>query len=247
MSKRSSNGTEHLTRQVEASLAVVERLPSTDPELHALQRWQRARLDGTYADLAAQQTYRDACVFFLDELYGGKDVNERDRQLERALPVMKRFLPDHLLFAVGEAMRLQWMSLDLDARLAARLEGPLDQPEYAAAYRRLAAWQEREEQIRLIGDLGDLLVETVRKPMIRRLVHWMHRPAVAAGFGRLQQFLMEGLDAFAVMGKQGTYFVETIVDRERQALESMKAGDDWPFAPWIGEGPERTGSSAGDD
>jgi hypothetical protein len=246
MSKGSDSGTEHLSRQVEASLALVERLPSTDPELQALQRWQRARLDGTYADLAGQDTYRDACVFFLDELYGGKDVNQRDRQLERALPVMKRFLPDHLLFAVGEAMRLQWMSLDLDARLAARLQGPLDQPEYAAAYRRLAAWEEREEQIRLIGDLGDLLVETVRKPMIRRLVRWMHRPAVAAGFGRLQQFLMEGLDAFAVMGEKGSYFVQTIVDRERQALEAIQAGEDWPFAPWIGEGPERPDPSTRD-
>jgi hypothetical protein len=237
MNERSRNGTAHLSQQVEASLALVDRLPSTDPQLQALQRWQRARLDGTYADLAGQDVYRDACVFFLDELYGGKDVNERDRQLERALPVMKRFLPDHLLFAVGEAMRLQWMSLDLDARLAARLEGSLDQPEYARAYRRLDAWNEREEQIRLIGDLGDLLVETVRKPMIRRLVRWMHRPAVAAGFGRLQEFLMEGLDAFAVMGEQGTYFVRTIVEREHQALEAMKAGEDWPFAPWIGEGP----------
>ena len=237
MSTTDRNGTEHLARQVQASLALVGRLPSTDPALAALQRWQRARLDATYADLAAQDIYRDACVFFLDELYGGKNVNERDRQLERALPVMKRFLPDHLLFAVGEAMRLQWMSLDLDARLAARIEGPLEQPEYARAYRRLEAWDEREEQIRLIGELGDLLVETVRKPMIRRLVRWMHRPAVAAGFGRLQEFLMEGLDAFAVMGKDGTFFVETIVERERRALEAMRSGADWPFEPWIGRGP----------
>lgn len=237
MSTRDRNGTDHLAEQVRASLSVVDRLPSTDPKLQALQSWQRDRLDGTYADLAAQDTYRDACVFFLDELYGGKNVNERDRQLERALPVMKRFLPDHLLYAIGEAMRLQWMSLDLDSRLAARIEGPLDQPEYARAYRRLEAWSEREEQIRLIGDLGELLVETVRKPMIRRLVHWMHRPAVAAGFGRLQEFLMEGLDAFAVMGKDGTYFVDTIVERERAGLEAMRSGSDWPFETWIGQGP----------
>jgi hypothetical protein len=246
MSAKDRNGTKHLAAQVQTSLALVDRLPSTDPALEALQRWQRARLDATYADLASQDLYRDACVFFLDELYGGKNVSERDRQLERALPVMKRFLPDHLLFAVGEAMRLQWMSLDLDARLAARIEGPLDQPEYARAYRRLDAWSEREEQIRLIGDLGALLVETVRKPMIRKLVHWMHRPAVAAGFGRLQEFLMEGLDAFAVMGKDGTYFVDTIVKREREALEAMRAGSDWPFEPWIGTGPVPPAAGADD-
>lgn len=246
MSRDRHPGAHHLAEQVQISLALLERLPAGDPALDALQRWQRNRLDATYADLAAQPRFAAACLFFLDELYGGKDMRERDRQLERAVPVMRRFLPDHLLFAVGEAMRLQWMSLDLDARLTQQLDGPLDQPEYAAAYRRLAAWDEREEQIRLIGDLGALLVETVRKPLIRRLVRWMHRPAVAAGFGRLQEFLMEGLDAFHVMGEQGTDFVETIVDREQAALEAMRGGADWPFEAWIGRGPGPEASAGRD-
>lgn len=233
-----SSGSEHLVEQVRLSLELLEALPADEPDLENLQRWQRARLDATYADLASQDRYRDACYFFLDELYGGKDMRQRDRQLERAVPVMRRFLPDRLLFAVGEAMRLQWMSLALDARLAEHVEGVLDQPAYARAYREMAAWSERDEQIHLIGDLGRLLAETVQKPMIRRLVRWMRRPAEAAGFGLLQQFLMEGLDAFAAMGKDAFTFVETIETRERQALEAMQAGDDWPFERWIGKGPE---------
>lgn len=234
-------GDEHLVEQVRLSLELLEALPDDDPDLDRLQRWQRARLDATYADLSSQDTYRDACHFFLDELYGGKDMRQRDRQLERAVPVMRRFLPDRLLFAVGEAMRLQWMSLQLDAQLAGHLDGELDQPGYARAYRSMEAWSERNEQVHLIGDLGRLLAETVQKPMIRRLVRWMRRPAEAAGFGLLQQFLMEGLDAFAAMGEQAFVFVETIERREREALEAMQAGSDWPFEPWIGQGPEIEG------
>jgi len=176
-------------------------------------------------------------VFFLEELYGGADMRERDRQLQRVLPVMRRMLPDDLLAAVGDAMRLQWMSMELDARLSQCLEHPLDQAEYARAYRRMAAWGERAEQIELIGDLGHLLARTVKRAMIHRLVRLMHGPAVAAGFGKLQEFLAGGLDAFAAMGREADFFVETVVERETAALDRMRAGSDRPFGAWIGDGP----------
>jgi len=118
------------------------------------------------------------------------------------------------------------------------IEGELDQPEYARGYRRLNVWTRREQQIDLIGDLGHLLERTVKRRMIRRLVRWMHGPAVAAGFGKLQEFLMEGLDAFYIMGDSADYFVETIVEREHKALAAIRDGEDWPFEPWIGHGPE---------
>lgn len=238
MASRDSAGAEHLAEQIRLSMRLLERLPEDDPALEALQHWQRARLAETYADLKRHKRYRAACVFFLEELYGGRDMRERDRQLERALPVMRRFLPDHLLHAVGEAMRLQWISMDLDARMTEQItREPIDQPSYADAYRELAMWDERSEQIRLIESLGMLLIDTVRRPMIRRLVRWMHAPAVAAGFGKLQTFLIDGLDAFAAMHEDGENFVETIVKRETAALEAIRSGGDWPFEPWIGTGP----------
>ncbi|MBL39656.1 MAG: hypothetical protein CMP07_14760 [Xanthomonadales bacterium] len=234
-------GAEHLalhTRESQVLLDRLEKHAEDYPRLAELQHWQRARLQETYADLKRQSRFELACVFFLEELYGGRDMQARDAQLERARPVMSRMLPDHLLHAVGEAMRLQWMSMDLDARLSQALEGELDQAEYARAYRRLDVWDARQEQIRLIDDLGRLLKRTVAKPMIRRLVRWMHAPAVAAGFGKLQEFLSEGLEAFGEMGADADYFVDTIVDRETRALERMRQGSDQPFDEWIGGGPE---------
>ena len=241
MSRKESPGAEHLavhTRESQALLDQLETRSDAYPRLEELQHWQRARLQETYADLKCQPRFELACVFFLEELYGGRDMRARDAQLERATPIMSRTLPDHLLHAVGEAMRLQWMSMEQDARLSKCLEGDLDQAEYARAYRRLATWEAREEQIRLIDDLGRLLKRTVAKPMIRRLVRWMHGPAMAAGFGKLQAFLDEGLEAFGEMGPDADYFVDTIVERETLALERMRAGSEKPFEEWIGEGPE---------
>lgn len=243
MSRKGSPGTRHLVLQIQESQALLDRLErdaDAYPRLAELQHWQRARLQETYADLKRQQRFELACVFFLEELYGGRDMRARDAQLERARPIMSRMLPDHLLQAVGEAMRLQWMSLDLDARLSQCLEGELDQAEYARAYRRLDTWELREEQIRLIDDLGRLLKRTVARPMIRRLVRWMHAPAVAAGFGKLQEFLDEGLEAFGIMGADADEFVDTIVERETRALERMREGSERPFAEWIGNGPDAT-------
>jgi len=234
-------GAEHLalhTRESQALLDRLEKHADEYPRLDELQHWQRARLQETYADLKRQSRFELACVFFLEELYGGRDMRARDAQLDRARPVMSRMLPDHLLHAVGEAMRLQWMSMELDARLSQEIEGELDQAEYARAYRRLELWDARKEQIRLIGDLGHLLQRTVARPLIRRLVRWMHAPAVAAGFGKLQEFLDEGLEAFGVMGADAEHFVGTIVDRETRALEQIREGSDRPFEEWIGDGPE---------
>lgn len=234
-------GVEHLAAQTRESQILLDRLEKHAddyPRLAELQHWQRARLQQTYADLKRQPRFELACVFFLEELYGGRDMQARDAQLERATPIMSRMLPDHLLHAIGDAMRLQSMSMALDARLSQALDGVLDQAEYARAYRRLESWEARQEQIRLIDELGRLLKRTVAKPMIRRLVRWMHAPATAAGFGKLQEFLDEGLEAFGEMGAEADYFVDTIVEREIRALEHMRDGSEWPFEEWIEKGPE---------
>ncbi|RFF32710.1 FFLEELY motif protein [Wenzhouxiangella sediminis] len=237
-----SRADRHLEEQVDRNLRIAHRIPDEGPlrdALDRLQRWQRARLDETYADLAAQPRFRPACEFFLDELYGGRDVHARDRQLKRVLPVMRRFLPDHLLHATGEAMRLQAVSLEFDFELAGLLVDvpEIGQPDYARAYRRHGEWAARREQIALIHSLGELLDETVRRTMVRRLVRIMRRPAEVGGVGLLQNFLERGLGSFARM-KGAEAFLATIKQRETQALEAMQAGEDWPFEPWIGRGPE---------
>ncbi|TVR90802.1 MAG: hypothetical protein EA418_14575 [Wenzhouxiangellaceae bacterium] len=232
----------HLQHQISRNQLIADRIRQLDSDLRGmldiLQQWQRDRLDATYADLRGDPRYRPACEFFLDELYGGRDVHERDRQLGRVVPVMRRFLPSHLLNAVGDAVRLQAVSLEFDLGLAEILRGrdSLDQPAYAWAYRKQADWEGRADQLHLIRQLGELLDETVKRPMVHRLIRLMHGPATVAGFGALQGFLQRGLDAFAHMGP-ADHFLDTIEARERAALTAMAEAADWPFEPWIGRGP----------
>ncbi len=232
----------HLQEQIRRSQAITARVEALDVSrarsLARLQHWQRRRLDATYQDLRDQPRYLPACDFFLHELYGGRDVVERDRQLKRAAPVMRRFLPDHLLAAVGDAMQLQAVSLEFDLAVSDLLVDVenITQPEYARAYRQHGDWEGRERQLRLIRELGELLGETVQKPLVHRLVQLMHGPAVVAGFRMLQEFLRDGLNAFAEMGA-ADYFLDTISEREGTALRHMRAGRDWPFEEWAGRGP----------
>jgi len=143
---------------------------------------------------------------------------------------MRRFLPAHLLHATGEAMRLQAVSLEFDFDLAGLLIDVemIRQPDYSRAYRQHGQWAARREQIELIGSLGELLDDTVRRPMVHRLVRIMRRPAELGGVGLLQQFLERGLNAFARMNGAST-FLGIIEARESQALAAMESGADWPF------------------
>lgn len=241
----------HLMTEIERNLALAARieaaLPAQRQALDQVQRWQRQRLDATYADLRAQPRYRPACDFFLDELYGGRDVHQRDRQLERAAPVMRRFLPEHLLAAVGDAMRLQAISLEFDFALAQLMAHDLqtgqalDQARYAEAYRQHGHWDGRLEQLNLIRELGHLLDKTVQKPLVHRLIGMMRGPAMMAGFGTLQEFLSEGLKAFATM-HGADHFLTTIYQRELAALNAMRQGESKPFADWQ-DGPKSNGST----
>jgi hypothetical protein len=233
----------HLEAQIRRNQRIAERVDQQSAELRQtldrLQHWQRARLDATYADLRADPRYRPACEFFLDELYGGRDVDQRDHQLTRVVPVMRRFLPAHLLRAVGDAVQLQAVSLEFDLDIAERVHGQatISQPLYAQAYREHDAWQARDYQLKLINQLGELLDETVQRPMVHRLIRMMQGPAAVAGFGALQGFLRRGLDAFAHMDG-ATVFLSTIHEREHAGLQAMREGSDWPFEPWIGRGPQ---------
>ena len=200
-------------------------------QLETLQQFQRERLAATYADLAAQPRYAAACRFFLDEIYGGRDAQERDRQVEEALPIMEKTLPGRMQEALADAFRLQALSLAGDIALAEgmaeRHQEELTPPVYAALYPRVPR-PAREEQIALIYRLAMELDRVVHLPLVLGLVVAMRGPARAAGFQNLQQFIERGLRAFRRMQGADT-FASTIHDRERRIMERLYAGDHDPF------------------
>ena len=64
--------------------------------------------------------------------------------------------------------------------------------------------------------------------MVNYLVRLLRGPAHAAGFGNLQEFLENGLGAFRSL-EDTEYFIETIYQREWDAMEKMFAGAALPF------------------
>lgn len=202
------------------------------PDFEHLQQWQRNRLARTYRDLIDQDAYRPAVTFFLTELYGGLDFRDRDQDMNKVMPVMRRFLPDKVLYIMSEAFELQAMSLDFDMRMAEYMEGAaltdLDMAYYCQTYRACSDRPGRERQILLIRKLGYDLEKLEKKPLVNTLVRLLRGPAHAAGFGKLQQFLEEGLGSFRAL-EDVVYFIETVYQREWDAMARMFGGEEEPF------------------
>jgi len=197
-----------------------------------LQKWQQTRLTRTFEDLMQQDSYRPAVTFFLTELYGGLDFRERDLEMSKVMPVMKRFLPDKVLYIMSEAFELQAVSLEYDMEMAEymeRLDVPdLDMKRYCEVYRACSDKAGREKQILLIRKLGYDLDRLVNKPMVNILVRLLRGPAHAAGFGKLQEFLESGLGSFRKL-RDVRYFNEIIYQREWGSLQKLFAGEAEPF------------------
>jgi hypothetical protein len=203
----------------------------------SLAAWQVRRLANTYADLAADPRYGPAVVFFQSDLYGAGDYSDRDTDLARVVPVMVRVLPAVVIATVAQAVELSALSHELDATLAARLVGGrLDARSYAAAYRKCDNLVPREHQIALVLQVGDALDRYVRKPLLRRSLSAMRRPARAAGLAGLQGFLERGFDAFAHM-RGATHFMATIAARERALMQALFAGEESAMTALDDTGP----------
>jgi hypothetical protein len=226
---------QHLRRALADSHKLALRIDEPDfplAEFERLQTWQRARLARSYEALISQERYRAAGDFFLAEIYGGLNFRERDQEVERVLPIMIRMLRDDMIRVLAEAFELQSLSLDFDMRMAAVLReagwDELNTGRYGEIYRATGRPAERERQIELIGRLGMELNELVHHRLVLWLIRTVRGPARAAGFGRLQSFLEQGLNAFRRMG-DGTVFIETIRNSEKDIMQRLFAGSEDPF------------------
>ncbi|MGK2924104.1 MAG: FFLEELY motif protein [Lysobacterales bacterium] len=231
----SKAGTERLREMLARNHAIAAEVEQADfpqAEFNALQEWQRARLSRSFDDLAQQEEYRPAAHFFLSQLYGGLDFRQRDQDMGKVMPVMSRVLPDRTLGTMAEAFELQAISLEYDIRMARYMAREaivdLDMERYCEVYRACSDRAGRERQIALIRKLGYDLDKLLRLPLVNYLVRLSRGPAHAAGFGKLQEFLEEGLAAFRALDDTH-YFIETIYQRESDAMNRIFDGAPQPF------------------
>jgi hypothetical protein len=207
---------------------------------HAVKRFQAERLRGTYPDLLASDKYHDACLFFLEELYGAHDFAQRDRQALTVVPKLARMLPERAVEAMAMAVELDHLSELLDARVAGALDADdlrrtsdgmatTVVPEaYADAYRAAGTPVERARQIALVARIGGMLESLARLPLLPSLLRLMRGPAEAAGFGHLHRFLESGFAAFRRMGP-AREFLKIIERRESVINERLFGADPEPY------------------
>jgi hypothetical protein len=208
--------------------AVADRVDA-DPVLAArilvLRRWQGERLAATYADLSREPRYLPAVRFFLDDLYGPVPFTQRDDDLRRAWSILRRTLPAPAMQALGKAIELEVLTHELDERVAHALAcAQVDAATYTAAYAAVGDAPARARQVDLVVGVGDDLDRIVRFPFIGFALRMAHRPAHAAGFGALQDFLERGFAAFERMGS-AVGFLATIRERETALMRGLLAGD----------------------
>ena len=224
---------ETLTRVI-ALRARLRADPDLGPRWLAVKAWQSERFADTYADLLESARYRLPCLFFLEEIYGTHDFEQRDTEVRRVLPRLSRMLPLRALETLLLAFQLDEMSERFDAELGRIVEMPITALRYAEAYPRVASIEERRQQIELVGRIGNALDRLARIPMLVSLLAMMKGPAEAWGFGHLHRFLHRGFSAFAGM-RGARDFLATINRRESVINRRLFAGEADPFRPVDGE------------
>lgn len=172
-----------------------------DPALYAsydrFTRWQLGYMLPFFSNLLEPEGYAEAVDFIVSDL-AGVGVSERDRDIERAAPVIVRSLPSHPLETAAAAVELNARALEINLGIWRQLLVGSDLPpdiaetDYLRACRAVSSLDECVELVNLAADLGETLKKLVRIPLIGGLLRTMRAPAHAAGFGALQEFLETG-------------------------------------------------------
>ena len=196
----------------------------------ALKQWQIQRLRTTYADLLATSRYKDAAEFFLEELYGAKDVDQRDTEAQKVAPKLASLPPARAIDALLLAVQLEEMAERFDIEMSRTIELPITEENYAEVYRATGTEAERVRQIELADRIGRALEKLARVPMLSTMLHMMKAPAAMWGLSHLHHFLQRGFDAFVGM-RGAREFLEKTNRRELAINQRLFASDPDPFRP----------------
>jgi hypothetical protein len=213
-----------------AIAAAIERVQAlrreraADPRLaarvRAVKAHQQARFARDYTSLAADSRYAPAVGFFLAELYGPADFEQRDADFARIAPRIAHVLPRELVQTVQSLATLHRLTEELDHEMALALASDqLDERSYRHAWSLVGRRADRETQLALLLSVGEALDAHTRGPLLSATLRLMRAPARAAGLSELQAFLENGLAAFAHM-RGASDFLAAIALNERRMLAS---------------------------
>ena len=199
--------------------------PDLGRRVRRVQAWQAARLSRTYQDLQADPRLAPALEFFLSDLYGPQDFDQRNQQLLRASDYLRRALPAAALAVLESSLELEALTMELDQAMAMELpEATVTAASYATAYRAVGRAEARHRQIELLLDIGRRLDRIAHHAWIGLALRASHGPAHLAGLGVLQDFLERGFAAFRRMRDAGP-LLQAVETRELALLQALFGGE----------------------
>ncbi len=190
---------------------------SGDPLLQqsypAFIEWQLNYMLQYFGDMQRTPDQAAAVAFIVSDL-AGVEIDQRDRDFARVLPLMIRMLPDSALAGAAVAMRLNAKVLEINMAISRQLADSntsntnITEQDYAQACRHAASYDECMDLVKITTQLGRQLEEVVRIPMIGFMLKAMRHPSRIAGFGALQEFLETGYTRFAALNDVDSFLRE---------------------------------------
>ena len=184
----------------------------------ALQGFQAARLNATYADLKSDPQYAKIGVFFFEKLYAPEDFSFRDASIKKLQKILKGKVYKGMVSAVSQVIELHELSDRLDDRmvadmLAAGIGPDMDMDQYKRIYRGLDNYDERIYQINLSTEVTRAFHRLSKKWIVALSLKTVRTTAHMIGMGKIIDFIYEGYEGFRVIDSID-FFVETVQARE---------------------------------
>lgn len=161
--------------------------------LRRLQDWQGERLKRTHRHLLEDPVTAEGIRFLLEEVYGGRELLPVAREIRRALSKAMRLLPEKVMETSAAALEAAILTQELDEAITELLGSELDQPltelTYLKGFRQDSHRNDRQRQLQLVAELGHRLDRYIRSRMLLTTFRMVRKPAHAAGFSNLYDFM----------------------------------------------------------
>lgn len=192
--------------------------------LENLQAYQRERLLKTHANLIGDPRTEPAARFLIEEVYGGRDLKPVAIDIRRAVNKAQRLLPRRVMDTSAIVLEAAILTQELDEALtdtlAEHLDLPLDDDVWCWGYRLQGQLELRAQQLEIVRRIGPHLDRYVRSRMIQSTFRLVRKPAHAAGFGNLYDFLELGFGAMKGIDRCDA-LLDRLADIEQHIMQQV--------------------------
>lgn len=207
--------------------------PSFQGQIDQLKRWQHQRMEGTYAILLSDPASQGLVRYFLDEIYGGLDLSDVMKSLERTLGLADKLFSD--LSLIRMAMEFNAVNSEIDEALASALfDSPraaeMSDVRYAEASREAGLYEKHLHSIQLVASFASGLDRTVHNSVVYGAFKVGKIPAKMGGLGKLYKTLENGFQVMRAL-PSAEQAIHRIVDHERYLHERIQTGELPVFVP----------------